>query len=64
MLNDLGIVNAVSPQDIVASKIVSYIRAISNKKGSNVLTLYKLVNNQVEALEFHARKKKEYIINL
>lgn len=32
MLNDLGIVNAVSPQDIVASKIVSYIRAISNKK--------------------------------
>lgn len=57
MLNDLGIVNAVSPQDIVASKIVSYIRAISNKKGSNVLTLYKLVNNQVEALEFHARKK-------
>ena len=57
MLNDLGIVNAVSPQDIVASKIVSYIRAISNKKGSNVLTLYKLVNNQVEALECHARKK-------
>lgn len=57
MLNDLGIVNAVSPQDIVASKIVSYIRAISNKKGSNVLTLYKLVNNQVEALEFHAKKK-------
>lgn len=61
MLNDLGIVNAVSPQDIVASKIVSYIRAISNKKGSNVLTLYKLVNNQVEALEFHARKKEKNI---
>ena len=63
MLNDLGIVNAVSPQDIVASKIVSYIRAISNKKGSNVLTLYKLVNNQVEALEFHARKKERIIRN-
>ena len=62
MLNDLGIVNAVSPQDIVASKIVSYIRAISNKKGSNVLTLYKLVNNQVEALEFHARKKERIYI--
>ena len=56
MLNDLGIVNAVSPQDIVASKIVSYIRAISNKKGSNVLTLYKLVNNQDEPLQVHARK--------
>ena len=52
MVNDLGIASIVSPKDIVASKIISYIRALSNKRGSNVLTLYKLVNNQVEALEF------------
>lgn len=60
MLNDLGIVNFVTPQDIVASKIISYIRALANKKGSNVLTLYKLVNNQVEALEFDAKKKEKF----
>lgn len=57
MVNDLGIASIVSPKDIVASKIISYIRALSNKRGSNVLTLYKLVNNQVEALEFDAKKK-------
>lgn len=59
MVSDLGIANTVSPKDIVANRIISYIRALANKKGSNVLTLYKLVNNQVEALEFHAKKKEK-----
>lgn len=62
MINDLGLMNVISPQYVVANKIVRYIRALANKKGSNVITLYKLVNNQVEALEFHA-KKKEKIYN-
>lgn len=60
MLDDLGIASAVLPKDIVASKIISYIRAVSNKRGSNVITLYKLVNNKVEALEFYAKKKKRF----
>ena len=63
MVNDLGIASIVSPKDIVASKIISYIRALSNKRGSNVLTLYKLVNNQVEALEFDAKKKEKFYNN-
>ena len=56
MLDELGINNNVSPKDIVADRIISYIRALANKRGSNVLTLYRLVNNQVEALEFLAKK--------
>lgn len=55
MLGELGIENNVSPKDIVADRIISYIRAIANTSGSNVLTLYRLVNNQVEALEFLAK---------
>lgn len=57
MLDELGINNIVSPKNIVADRIISYIRAMSNKRGSNVLTLYRLVNNQVEAVEFLAKKK-------
>lgn len=63
MLAELGINNTVSPKDIVADRIISYIRAIANTRGSNVLTLYRLVNNQVEALEFYV-KKQEKIINI
>lgn len=57
MMDELGIANVVSPKEIVANKIVSYIRALSNSRGSNVITLYKLVDNKVEALEFVAKKK-------
>ena len=58
MLDELGINNIVSPKSIVSDRIISYIRAIANKRGSNVLTLYRLVNNQVEALEFLAKKQE------
>ncbi len=62
MLDELGIDNNVSPNQIVADRIISYIRALANTVGSNVLTLYRLVNEQVEALEF-AAKKQERIYN-
>ena len=58
MLDELGIENTVSPKQVVASRVISYARALANSRGSNVLTLYQLVNNQVEALEFAARKKE------
>ena len=58
MLDELGINNIVSPSDIVANRIISYIRAIANTRGSNVLALYRLVNNRVEALEFSAKKRE------
>lgn len=58
MLDELGINNNVSPKDIVANRIISYIRSIVNTRGSNVLTLSRLVNNQVEALEFFAKTQE------
>jgi trk system potassium uptake protein TrkA len=60
MLDELGIENNVSPKQIVANRIISYIRALANTVGSNVLTLYRLVNNQVEALEFAAKKQEAF----
>ncbi len=60
MLAELGIENNVSPKEIVANRVISYIRALENKRGSNVLTLYRLVNGQVEALEFLAKRKEKF----
>ena len=60
MLGELGIDNNVSPKNIVADRVTSYIRALANTRGSNVLTLYHLVNNQVEALEFLAKKQESF----
>ncbi len=60
ILDELGIKNNVSPRHIVANSILSYIRALANSRGSNVLTLYQIVNNRVEALEFSAKKEEKF----
>ena len=62
MLGELGIQNNVSPTTIVANRILSYIRALDNSRGSNVLNLYRLVNNQVEALEFAVKKQSNKLL--
>lgn len=42
----------VCPRDIVASRIISYVRAMENAGGSNVETLYRIAEGTAEALEF------------
>lgn len=57
MLGEVGINTNVSPKDIVADRVISYVRALENRRGSNLLSLYRLVNNRVEALEFLAKRQ-------
>ena len=61
LMESIGMATIVSPKDIIADRIVSYIRARNNSRGSNIVTLYKLVNNQVEALEFVAKQKSKVL---
>ena len=49
----------ISPKELIASKILSYVRGTNNSRGSNVITLYKLVEGKVEALEFKAKEDKK-----
>lgn len=63
LMESVSLASVVSTKEITASKIVSYIRSVKNKRGNNVITLYKLVNNKVEALEFLVKNNKK-IINI
>ncbi len=63
LLETINMASIVAPKEVTASRIVSYVRATSNLRGSNLVTLYKLVNNQVEALEFVAKEDKK-ILNI
>lgn len=60
MLRELGIQNTVSPKNIIANRVISYVRALANKRGSNILTLTKVVEGQVEALEFFAKTEEDF----
>ena len=52
LLSKFGVDSIVSPKYITANQITRFVRAMQNSIGSNVETLIRIVNNQVEALEF------------
>ena len=62
VIDKMNIDSIVDPKSIVASQIIGYLRAQSNHdKETSVQTLYKIVNDQVEALEFIVNDKTKYL---
>ena len=51
---DLG--TLLHPKNITADIILRYVRALQNSIGSNVESLYKIIENKVEAVEFLIQK--------
>ena len=56
IMENAGIDCIISPKYITANHIIRYVRAMQNSWGSNVETMTKIVDNQVEALEFRVRE--------
>lgn len=56
MTGSVGLDSLISPMQLTANMIVQYVRAVQNSGGSNISTLYKLVDDRVEAIEFVARE--------
>lgn len=52
---DLG--SVLYPKNITAEYILQYVRAMQNSIGSNIETLYQLIENKVEALEFRVQNE-------
>lgn len=62
ILDHMNIDSFISPKTIAANNIVRYVRAMQNSVGSsNVETLHKLINEQVEAVEFKVREKSAIV---
>jgi trk system potassium uptake protein TrkA len=61
---ELNLGSIVDPKSIVAEGIVSYVRALQNSFGSNVETLYKLIDKRVEALEFGVNKAVDGLVGV
>lgn len=61
-IDQLNLDNIIDPKSVVASQIIGYLRAKENNdESTSVQTLYKLVNDQVEALEFFVNEKTKYL---
>jgi len=52
VIKNLNLDSIISPKSITAETIVQFVRATANGMGSNIETLYQLLDGEVEALEF------------
>ena len=59
--DNFGLDSIVSPKSITVSMILQYVRGKQNSGGSGVITLYRLANDRLEALEFVIRKRVSYV---
>ncbi|MCM1314306.1 MAG: Trk system potassium transporter TrkA [Prevotella sp.] len=57
----LSLDSIISPKSITVNQILQYVRAKQNAKGNNIATLYRLVNDRLEAIEFVIRDDKPYL---
>ncbi len=53
MAENLGLDSIISPKKTVSNVLARYARALNNTVGSNIETLYKLMDSSIEALEFN-----------
>ncbi len=57
----LGLDCLVSPKSITSDVVIRYARALQNSQGSNVETMYKLMDGKAEALEFNVHPGSKLI---
>ena len=53
VIRNMDIGSVIYPKYMTASSILQYVRAKQNSIGSNVETLYRIIDNKAEALEFN-----------
>ncbi|MBF0580080.1 Trk system potassium transporter TrkA [Erysipelotrichaceae bacterium RD49] len=53
VIQDLDLDTLINPKKLTAEFIIRHVRSIANSSGSNVETMHKLANDQVEAIEFN-----------
>ena len=61
MLRTMGIKTSISPKEVIASYILRYVRGLANSEGSEILTLYKIIDGQAEAMEFRVGNKTRFL---
>ena len=55
LASELGLDCVISPKYLTSSNVVSYVRSLSNTADNEIESLYHVVGNQVEAIEFRIR---------
>ena len=61
LLRQLGLETVISPKDITANYISSYVRGLANSQGSAVESLHRILDGAMEAVEFTASAATHFL---
>jgi trk system potassium uptake protein TrkA len=61
VIDNMGIDSVVSPKLITTNHILRYVRGLKNALGNPVETLYRIIEDQVEVIEFTAGKSTKFL---
>jgi len=61
IIKSMGIDNVVSPKLITANYILRFVRGLQNAMGNHVNALYRIVENEAEAIELTAGNSARYV---
>ncbi len=61
VLELVGLQSIVTPKKIIADYIIRIVRSLVSSQGENIETLYRLVDNNVEAIEFKVPENSDVI---
>ena len=61
VLKRLNLGSVICPKEITAQHIVQFIRAMQKSRGSNVETLYRILDDKIEALEFRLQANSQVL---
>lgn len=61
IIKNMGIDSVVSPKMIITNHIIRYVRGLKNALGNPVETLYKIIGDQAEAIEFTVNKSTRFL---
>lgn len=64
LVGDEKLGSIISPKEVSADQVISYVRALESSAASNVETLYRVVDNTVEALEFNVREPDKRLLDI
>lgn len=64
MASQMGLDCVISPKSLVESAVLSYVRSLDNTAECNIESLYHVVGNKAEAIEFKIKRNIEKLIDI
>lgn len=61
VINGIETISTIAPKNVIADEVLSYVKARSNSYGNNVKTLYRLLNEKADAIEFEVNTDADFL---